>query len=306
MWVWKVNRIPLYLAFANHPDLMKRFIQTCIFLVTVAAAYSNPSPDSLKGAGDTTRFELSQETAISKAQVDSLERAYYIVLHSLRLQNEQLERAVVRSGRIIAVLFIVLVALGIMITLLSSRRTYFASFPYFRQKKGYQPGIVCLQMMHKYYYGKRVNYKSIVKNSALEGNPNELTLEDMVALSGSLGFDARVVRADLGEVYQQLRLPVIVYMPNHMAVLYALKDGFFHLSDPYYGFVKLNHYYFATSWFVDEKSLKGIAIQLFPQNKARNSVVRKLSPDRFNALKSIDKKSLKNYVCELDMAKTGE
>ncbi|MFO7657875.1 MAG: cysteine peptidase family C39 domain-containing protein [Bacteroidales bacterium] len=282
---------------------MKCFILSCLFTLIAATAYCNEPSGNSAGANDTSGIQITEETGMTEAQADSLQKAYYIILHSLRIQNEQLERAVVRSGRIIAVLFVVLMALGIMITLLSSRKSYFATFPYFRQKKGYHSGIVCLQMMYKYYYGKRITYKNILKSSSLESNPGILTIEDMVMLAESLGFDSRVVKADLGELYNKLQMPVLLYMPNHMAVLYAIKEGFFHLSDPYYGFVKLNNFYFATSWFVDVKNLKGIALQLYPQKQVRNSIARKINHEKFSAIKSIDRKSWNSFGCELDVTK---
>lgn len=86
-----------------------------------------------------------------------------------------------------------------------------------------------------------------------------------------------------------------------MSVLYAIKNDLFYLSDPYYGHVKLNMFYFATSWFTDTKNLKGIAIQLYPLKNVRNAMNRKLDLEKFTRLKSWDRKNWKNYGCELDL-----
>ena len=232
---------------------------------------------------------------------DSLQKNYAVLLFHLRSENEQLELSLIRSRRIIAVLIIFLLILLLVFIVMIYRKTLFSSFPHFRQKKGYQPGIVCLQMMHKYYYRKRITYKGIVKNSPLERNQNLVTIEDLATISDSLGFDMKVVKTDLGGLYHELDLPLILYMPNHMSVIYSIKNDKFCLSDPYYGYVKLNPFYFAASWFVDDKNLKGIAIQLFPLRKVKNAVNRRLDLEKFSRLKSWDRKNWKSYGCELDM-----
>ncbi len=234
---------------------------------------------------------------------DSLRKDYSILLFHLRSQNEQLELSLIKSRRIIAVLFVLLLLLLLGFIVLISKKSLFSSFPHFRQKKGYQPGIVCLQMMHKYYYRRRVTYRSIIKNASIDQNQNMLTIEDLAAIADSLGFDMKVVKADLSQLNKELDLPLILYMPNHMSVIYAIRNDIFYLSDPYYGNVKLNPFYFASSWFVDEKNLKGIAVQLFPLKKVKNTVNRRLNLEKFTRLKSWDRKNWKNYGCELEMEK---
>lgn len=254
---------------------------------------------------DTTLQKVSGDSLQVHYLQDSLQKNYNILLFHLRSENERLELSLIQSRRIIAVLFVLILICCLVFITLISKRTLFRSFTHFRQKKGYQPGIVCLQMMHKYYYKKRITYKSIVKNTPLDQNQNILTIDDLAAISDSLGFDMKVVKTDLSVLYNELDLPLILYMPNHMSVIYAIKNDMFYLSDPYYGYLKLNPFYFAASWFVDDKNLKGIAIQLFPLKKVKNVVNRRLNLEKFSRLKSWDRKNWKNYGCELDMERSG-
>lgn len=272
----------------------------CCILLSVSGS-SGVLPDENQDIEDTIVADNSIGSDSDGFSADSLQKAYSIILYRLRSQNELLEYSLIRSRKIISVLFILLLALSLIFIRLVSKRTLLAGFPYFRQKKRYQPGIVCLQMMFKYYFGKRVTYRNIIKNSGFENSPNTLTIEDMAVLANSLGFDVKVVKADFAELHQDMQLPVMVYLPNHMAVLYAIKNNFFYLSDPYYGYLKLNLFYFANSWFVDDKNLKGIAMQLFPLKNAKSSINKRLNLEKFSLLKSIDKKSWKSYVCELDI-----
>ncbi len=296
----------------NRSCLMKYFVILGFFFCVINHAggksgiYAQdvPEGDSL-GMVDTTSQGVSVDSMQISYSKDSLQKTYSVILYHLRSQNEQLELSLIKSRRIIAVLFILLLILCLFLILLISKKTLFISFPHFRQKKGYQPGIVCLQMMHKFYYGKRISHRSMIKNSPLEQNQNFLTIEELAVVSGSLGFEMKVVKADLGELYNLLDLPLMLYMPNHMSVLYAIKNDMFHLSDPYYGYLKLNPFYFAASWFVDDKNMKGIAIQLFPLKKVKNSVNRRLNLEKFSRLKSWDRKNWKNYGCALAVEGSG-
>ena len=290
---------------------MKYFVAVCYFLFVVYHVSGNinmqdehlSATDSLT-ALDTTKPEVSMDSLKALYVRDSLQKNYSMILFHLRSENEQLELSLIESRRIIAVLFVLLLILVLILMLLISGKALFTSFPHFKQRRGYQPAIVCLQMLCKYYYRKKVSYKSVIRNSPLEQNQNLLTIEDLDAISDSLGFEMKVLKVDLGELYNELDLPLMLYMPNHMSVIYALKNDMFYLSDPYYGYLKLNPFYFAASWFVDDKNLKGIAIQLFPLKKVKNSVNRRLNLEKFSRLKSWDRKNWKNYGCELEIEKS--
>ena len=291
---------------------MKYFVILCFFFCVIHNVIGNiripeqnVSPDDSLAIADTTSPEVSGDSLQALYLKDSLQKNYSVLLFHLRSENEQLELSLIQSRRIIAILFVLLLVLCLVFIIMISKKTLFISFPHFRQKKGYQPGIVCLQMIHKYYYRKKISYKSVIKNSPLEQNQNLLTIEDLAAISDSLGFDIRVVKTDLSELYNELDLPLILYMPNHMSVIYAIKNDMFYLSDPYYGYLKLNPFYFAASWFVDDKNLKGLAIQLFPLKKVKNAVNRRLNLEKFSRLKSWDRKNWKNYGCELEMDESG-
>lgn len=286
-----------------------KFYLILFFFLTIFSKVSSNTETAEQGltandsiiSADTALFEFSADSVRNRFEKDSLLKAYSVILYSLRSQNEQLEVSLIRAGRIIATLLILIIGCFLLFAVYISRKKLFRNFPYYRQKKGYQPGIVCLQIMYKYFYGKRISYKNIIKNSPFEQSPNYLSIDDLAITADSNGFDMKVLKADLRQLFRDLELPLILYMPNHMSVLYAIKNDLFYLSDPYYGHVKLNMFYFATSWFTDTKNLKGIAIQLYPLKNVRNAMNRKLDLEKFTRLKSWDRKNWKNYGCELDL-----
>lgn len=291
---------------------MKHFLLMCFFFCFIYDVSGNrltpeqkiPANDSLLRS-DSISSEPLSDSLHALYERDSLQRNYSIILYHLRSENERLQLSLIRNRRIIAALFVVLLILCLFIIMLVSRKTLFSSFPHYRQKKGYQPGIVCLRMMYKYFYRKRISYKSILKNASLEQSPDFLSIEDLAVISDSLGFDVRVVKISLGELYQDPDLPLILYMPNHMSVLYAIKRDMFYLSDPYYGYLKLNPFYFAASWFIDDNNMKGIAIQLYPLKNVKSSINRRLNLEKFTRLKSWNRQNWKNYGCKLTMQKSG-
>lgn len=258
---------------------------------------SNAAGDII--SGDTI---TAIDTSTSILNTDSIERGYNIMLYLYRLQLDQMEQMNFRSKRIIFILGLLIIVLLFIIIRLTSRKTLFSSFPYYRQKKGFQPGMVCLQMMYKYFYGKKISYKKLQRLAPAESDLNSMNVDDLAYIAEKAGFDVKVVKAELQQLNQEIQLPVILYMPNHMTVLYANKNEFFHLADPYYGYLKLKMYYFATSWIEDDKNMKGVAIQLYPMKQAKRSVLRKFSSGKFSNLRSIDKRSWKNYTCVMDLS----
>ena len=290
---------------------MKYFVVFCFILsigIHVEAKPQSKTKDVLKAdslARADSLLKASAEDSVNfQARIDSLKKAYSIILFNLRSQQELYEYTLIQSRRTIAFLVVISLVLIVILIIIISRKSFFKSFPHFRQKKKYQPGIVCLQMMYKYYYHKKISYKSIIKNSAFVDSPNELNIEELSVLADNLGFDLKVVKADLGEIYRELDLPVLLYMPNHMAVLFEIKNNLFYLSDPYYGYLKLNLYYFATSWFIDQKNLKGVAIQLYPLKKVKASMNRRLNLEKFSHLRQMERKTWKNYGCELEISES--
>ena len=133
---------------------MKYFVAVCYFLFVVYHVSGNinmqdehlSATDSLT-ALDTTKPEVSMDSLKALYVRDSLQKNYSMILFHLRSENEQLELSLIESRRIIAVLFVLLLILVLILILLISGKALFTSFPHFKQRRGYQPAIVCLQML---------------------------------------------------------------------------------------------------------------------------------------------------------------
>jgi hypothetical protein len=283
---------------------MKYCVLCIVFLCTINNVWGNQFTEnydsSVAGNAVNSNTITVIDTSTSILNTDSIERGYNIMLYLYRLQIDQMERMNFRDRRIIFILGLLIAILLFIIIRLTTRKALFSSFPYYRQKKGSQPGMVCLQMMHKYYYGKKISYKKLQRLVQTESDLNSMSVDDLAYIAEKIGFDVKVVKADLQQLNQEIQFPAILYMPNHMTVLYAHKNEYFHLADPYYGYLKLKLYYFATTWIDDDKNMKGIAIQLFPMKQAKRSTLRKLDPEKFSNLRSLDKRSWKNYTCVMD------
>ncbi|MBN2347626.1 MAG: hypothetical protein JXJ22_02245 [Bacteroidales bacterium] len=242
------------------------------------------------------------DSAMFIFKLDSMEREFQIMLYLFQLQENQVREKYEKSRSIIIILGVIVIILLFLSVKSASKKFVLTKFPYYRQKKGNQPGIICLQMMHKYYYGKKLSYKKLKKASPLEDKMDVMTLKDLAVTAGNLGFDVKVCKTDINNFSQELQIPVMVYLPNHMAVLYYYKDEFFYLADPYYGFLKLKLFYFATAWLTENNN-KGIAFQLYPLRKVKKSVRRKLDLEKFSKLTPLNEKYWENYSCEMNLSK---
>ncbi len=226
---------------------------------------------------------------------DSVQRGYEILIYLMQLQINELENRLDFNRRALMIMGSLLSLLLIITLLLISKRTVFSSFPFYPQKKTYQSGLVCLQMMYRYYYGKKISYKNVKKFASSQKDPEIMSLDDLASVAENLGFKIKAVKSGIHELRTDLQLPVMAIFPNHIAIVYAHKNDNFYIADPFYGFLKLKLFYFATSWFSDNKNMKGIALQLLPVNNISGSVARKTDPEKYSKLKSLDKKQWKQY-----------
>lgn len=266
----------------------------CILACVPFSDYSQ----SVSQPNDSIRNQLYSDSVYHQAQMDSLLYAYNFIIQRMRSQNESLEIDLIKKNRTIAVLIIVMVLSILIFLRILTRKMIYSSFPVYRQRKGEQPGFVCLKMMYQYYYGKKLPYKKIA-TAVPVNDVQSITLDDIVSTAKQLDFEVKVVKVGLQQLLSEVQYPVILYMPNHMTVLFTSKNDDFYLSDPYYGQIRIKSYYFATSWFVDDKNMEGIAIMLFPVKQVRKSLIHSVHLEKFKKIAGFDKRNWKNYTCEL-------
>lgn len=255
--------------------------------------------DSLQISDSVIGSEFN-DTLPDNSEIDSLNSAYSLIFHHLRLQNEELQMVLFRRARIISFLAVLLALAILIIIRVSSRKMLHSSFPYSRQKKGEQPGYLCLKMMYQYYYGRKITYKKIAGLLGREKN-EPVSIEDIALIAEQLDFEVKIAKVSLSDLIKDQLLPLMLFMPNHMVVLFKIKNDNFYLSDPFYGQISVKSYYFATSWLVDQNKLEGIIISLYPVKPVKRSLRSKINLDKFRKINQLDKKTWKNYTCDVEV-----
>ena len=279
-----------------------------IFLLSGIILYLNPVLPNISTIADTLFYGDTSEnisdidTTEVKTDSSSVKKSMNIILyqlHSLVIEQEY----TIKIYRLIILGLILLVSSLITILILRTKsHFYITHFPFFRQKKGYHSGLVCLQMISK-YFGKRISYRKFKKISKTQELPDAISLDDIVDMAKNIDLQIGVIKTDIKELMTEAYLPAIIYLPNHMVILYKITDEFIFLADPFYGFLKLKIYYFVSAWYGDSKNQKGIALLIRPSAYSKGNIKRvnkALSID-FSKIKLLDRKQMKEYICEINI-----
>ncbi len=235
-----------------------------------------------------------------KADTSFMEHSFTSILFQLQSLASEQEFIIKSYRKLVIILLIIMSFLIIVIIINIRKRIYFPRFPFYRQKKGYQSGLVCLQMISK-YYGKKISYKKIRKVSEIPGALKILSVNDIKKTAEKIGFNIKVIRADINRLISDLLLPLILYLPNHMAILYKITNEFVYIADPFYGFLKLKIYYFLSTWYAAGKNQSGIALLIRPSAnfKGRTGRIIKAQTVDYSEIKQLEKAYLDNIKVEI-------
>ena len=153
------------------------------------------------------------------------------------------------------------------------------SFPHYTQIDAKDCGPTCLKIVAK-HYKKVISIQKIrtISQTTREGS-SLLGLSDAAE---KLGFRSLGVKLTY-EAVKKMPLPCVLHWnQNHYAVLYAVKNDIFHISDPGHGLIKYNKEEFLRHWMgnnANETSEEGIALLLEPTAKFYDSEFDSDNPD---------------------------
>ena len=258
---------------------------------TVFDTINNYDQQNINSVNDSSEFEIDTL---------SIKESFTSILFQLQSLVTEQEYIIKSYRKVIIGLIIIASFLVIVIIISIKRRFYFPYFPFYRQKKGYQSGLVCLQMISK-YYGKRISYKRIKKASKISGTLNVLSVNDIINTAENIGFQIKVIKADINKLISGLYLPLILYLPNHMAILHKITNEFVYIADPFYGFLKLKIYYFLSTWYATDKNQSGIALLIKPSLnfKGRTRRIHKIQSFNYSEIQQLEKTYWKDIKCEI-------
>jgi hypothetical protein len=273
---------------------MKNFYFTLLFLSFTNLSLPNNNNDS-----DTT-FNLTSDTAISETDTLSIKQSFTGILYQLQIVITEQEKIIRIYRKAIVGLIIAVVFLAVVLFLNIKKKYYLNSFPYNRQKRGYHSGLVCLQMISR-YFGKRISYKKIKKIALHTGMQKAVSLNDLIGTAENIGIKITAVKTDINQLLSAACLPAIIYLSNHMVILYKVNNEYIFIADPFYGFLKLKIFYFVSMWYSAGKDQNGIALLIKPSGdfRGRSGRMQKARAADYSAIKQLEKKHWNSVVCEI-------
>ena len=277
-----------------------------LFLLILYLLYSNSTFPNNKNNSDTIIINDQQkvisvnDSLESETDTLSIKESFASILYQLQFLISEQEYIIKTYRKVIIGLLIVVSFLIIALIINIKKQLYFPHFPFHRQKKGYHSGLVCLQMISK-YFGKRISYKRIKKVSKMSGTLNALSVNDIIVTGENIGFQIKVIKTDINQLISGLHLPVILYLPNHMVILYKITNEFVFIADPFYGFLKLKIYYFLSTLYAGNKNKSGIALLIKPSVdlKGRSKRIQKTLSVDHSEIKPLEKRYWKEIICEI-------
>ncbi|MGF1555626.1 peptidase domain-containing ABC transporter [Paucihalobacter sp.] len=145
------------------------------------------------------------------------------------------------------------------------------SFPFYQQIDFKDCGPTSIKIIAK-HFGKTINIQILrtYSQTTREGS-SLLSLSDAAE---QIGFKTLGVKLNLSRL-REAPLPCIVHWnKNHFAVLYKIKKGIFHISDPAHGLINYNQQEFLMHWIgnnANEDTKEGITLLLEPTAKFYNT-----------------------------------
>jgi len=140
-------------------------------------------------------------------------------------------------------------------------------FPHYRQLDSKDCGPSCLRIIAK-YYGKSIPLQTIRELS--ETTRSGSSLLGMSNAAETIGFKSMGVKISLSDL-KEAPLPCVIHWDKkHFVVLYAIKKGVYHISDPGISLLKYNEKDFLNHWiepYANDRTEEGIALLLEPSMK---------------------------------------
>ena len=140
-------------------------------------------------------------------------------------------------------------------------------FPHYKQSDSKDCGPTCLRIIAK-HYGKSISIQKV--RTLAETVRSGSSLMGLSDAAESIGFKTIGVRIPLKRLIEAPLPCILHWNKNHFVVLYQIKKGVFHISDPAYGLLKFNQKEFLKSWIgnnSNENTEEGIALLLEPTAK---------------------------------------
>ncbi|KAM3091394.1 peptidase domain-containing ABC transporter [Phormidesmis sp. 146-35] len=144
-------------------------------------------------------------------------------------------------------------------------------YPFVPQQSSVDCGIACLVMVGQ-YWGNRLSLSDLTRRAGM--GRFGVSLQALATTAEGVGFQARPVRASLGQLIEQSKPWIAHWQGDHYVVVYRVRGNQFLIADPAVGRQKLSLQEFQTHW-------SGYALLLEPTDRLKASEAEKPSLKRF-------------------------
>ncbi|MGV0024459.1 peptidase domain-containing ABC transporter [Phormidesmis priestleyi] len=118
-------------------------------------------------------------------------------------------------------------------------------YPFVPQQSSADCGIACLVMVGQ-YWGNRLSLSDLSRRAGV--GRSGVSLQALATTAEGVGFQARPVRASLGQLVKQSKPWIAHWQGDHYVVVYQVKRNQFLIADPAVGRQKLSLQEFQTYW----------------------------------------------------------
>ncbi len=140
-----------------------------------------------------------------------------------------------------------------------------SAFPHFKQADQKDCGPTCLKIIAK-HYGKTIPIQKLRR--AAETDRSGSSIMGMSEAAEAMGFRSLGVKMNYEVLKTEKPFPCIVHWnKQHFAVVYKMKKGKVHVSDPSVGLIKYSSREFIDQWVgndADTEAVEGVALLLEP------------------------------------------
>ncbi|MEM6801823.1 MAG: peptidase domain-containing ABC transporter [Bacteroidota bacterium] len=134
------------------------------------------------------------------------------------------------------------------------------AFPHYPQLEYSDCGVTCVKIILR-HFGKKCDL-SYLRNM-VEITRSGISMRDLSQIFQKLNFEVVATKTTVRGLKKLSTFPSVLHWDqHHFVVLYKIKDGYFYLSDPGFGKIKLSEEKFARFWAVDDG--KGVALAVRP------------------------------------------
>lgn len=264
-----------------------KFITTVLLTIIIISACNVFCQDSTFFSNDTL-ISVNNDSLVQSDSLIQVLKEYKIFYYHTTALIEYQEMMLQKYQYIIYSLSGLLFILLVYLFLRFYSRRFVHNFKLFKCKKSEMVPAACMKMILK-HWNIRSSMKLLHQQYIVQDN-NEIDLEEILKIAAAHHLNSFTLKLDLRTLFE-IQIPVLVCYDNHMAIVYKFRNEKIHIADPFYGYIKMDPYYFVNSWYTNKNKERGVGVAFLPDNNMDKKIISLAT--KLDSLEKVDKKQLK-------------